>query len=659
MKKSLTAVNNKVSENLDYSGIIANNIDDNESAKKFIHLFTTVTNTSYIFNFELQNPTKVIFHKYFICHHTSKKKSTNQITERNTGCLSSIDILLKKNNKNTRKNDDYLKYSPPLNASIKIVWTHNHVIDSCDALKFFRTKSEANNVFLEYFKNGLSPSEAKHLHENKLLVQENLCNLLANANINPTMRHVYYLHDEWRKDNFGPDMNLIQTAIVVTPDMKIAQDMKFSREIIFIDSGSSSVDTTNNTITNKLSPSKAGAIPLAIMIHEGQTEESYIGALSLLQNNFPNCFGGMESPLVFMTDDSAAEINSLSKLWPKAKQFLCHFHMCQAEWRWLHDSKNGINLNNRLPLMKMKLQAMYSMSEEEFKNIDSHIKNKAPTNFIKRFKKNSKRQEQHSQTKRLYDKLCSKMIDFNISDLKQMNESTYAISSMTTKNVTYFIDTENGACTCKMRHAGSFCKHQAWIHKHIKEQIPNSHAVTLKERHELAMLALGIEKCPKPTFFLGLKESILSNLEIICETLKQPVNNSEYCENNECITNETTTSNEILNVPQDIDTYTQIRHTDDIINSNISVVQSEWSRLQNMIPTLPEPILDKLGYRLKNITNYSQFASFMYSLSIKSSNINKRRGQIKVQPTSLGHRKKSITRGSRTVVLNLFCTTTP
>lgn len=42
----------------------------------------------------------------------------------------------------------------------------------------------------------------------------------------------------------------------------------------------------------------------------------------------------------------------------------------------------------------MKLQAMYSMSEEEFKNIDSRIKNKAPTNFIKRFKKNSKRQEQ-------------------------------------------------------------------------------------------------------------------------------------------------------------------------------------------------------------------------------------------------------------------------
>lgn len=68
-----------------------------------------------------------------------------------------------------------------------------------------------------------------------------------------------------------------------------------------------------------------------------------------------------------------------------------------------------------------------------------------------------------------------------------------------------------------------------------------------------------------------------------------------------------------------------------------------------MIPTLPEPILNKLGHRLKNITNSSQFASFMYSLSIKSTNVNKRRGQIKVQPTSISRRKKGITRGSRRI----------
>lgn len=68
-----------------------------------------------------------------------------------------------------------------------------------------------------------------------------------------------------------------------------------------------------------------------------------------------------------------------------------------------------------------------------------------------------------------------------------------------------------------------------------------------------------------------------------------------------------------------------------------------------MIPTLPEPILDKLGYRLKNIKNSPQFTSFMYSLSIKSYNINKRRGQIKMQPTSISRRKKGITGGSRRI----------
>lgn len=188
----------------------------------------------------------------------------------------------------------------------------------------------------------------------------------------------------------------------------------------------------------------------------------------------------------------------------------------------------------------------------------------------------------YSQTKRLYDKLCSKMIDFDKSDLKQINESTYAIPSMTTKNVTYFVDTENGACTCIMGHAGSFCKQQAWIHKHIRAQLPNSPAVTLEERHELQVLALGIYKCPKPIFFLGLKESSLINSEITCNKSIQIVNHLENCEleinkkrklqldtvhlsdklnveNNECIINETTTPNEISSELQNINTYTQIR----------------------------------------------------------------------------------------------------
>lgn len=56
---------------------------------------------------------------------------------------------------------------------------------------------------MSYFDGGLTASEAIHLHENKLIIHENSCSLLANASLNPTKRQLYYLHDEWRKKNYG------------------------------------------------------------------------------------------------------------------------------------------------------------------------------------------------------------------------------------------------------------------------------------------------------------------------------------------------------------------------------------------------------------------------------------------------------------------------
>jgi len=54
-----------------------------------------------------------------------------------------------------------------------------------------------------------------------------------------------------------------------------------------------------------------------------------------------------QEPEVFMTDNSAAEKGA----WPNAKQLLCHFHVLQAEWDWLLKSKNGVEADQRKPLM--------------------------------------------------------------------------------------------------------------------------------------------------------------------------------------------------------------------------------------------------------------------------------------------------------------------
>ena len=51
-----------------------------------------------------------------------------------------------------------------------------------------------------------------------------------------------------------------------------------------------------------------------------------------------------------MTDDSAAEKSSLSCVWPGARQLLCHFHVAQAQWRWIF---TNIEKNDRQYLMKL------------------------------------------------------------------------------------------------------------------------------------------------------------------------------------------------------------------------------------------------------------------------------------------------------------------
>jgi len=79
-------------------------------------------------------------------------------------------------------------------------------------------------------------------------------------------------------------------VLLVTPIMKRTQAQPSSGEIIFIDS-TSSCDSTQSTLTLMLTATCAGAIPIAILVHEGQTTESYKEAFKLLAQNYPYSFG--------------------------------------------------------------------------------------------------------------------------------------------------------------------------------------------------------------------------------------------------------------------------------------------------------------------------------------------------------------------------------
>ena len=80
-------------------------------------------------------------------------------------------------------------------------------------------------------------------------------------------------------------------VLVVTPVMARVQQLRTSTEQIFCDS-TSSCDASQSTVTLLLSATKAGALPLAVVIHDGQSTESYTCAFQLVTEAYPMCFGG-------------------------------------------------------------------------------------------------------------------------------------------------------------------------------------------------------------------------------------------------------------------------------------------------------------------------------------------------------------------------------
>ncbi|GFV75450.1 SWIM-type domain-containing protein [Trichonephila clavipes] len=151
-------------------------------------------------------------------------------------------------------------------------------------------------------------------------------------------------------------------VLLVTPLMKRNHHLFSSKEIIFIDS-TSSCEASSSTITILLSATKVGALPLAVMIHASQSFQNFINAFQLLKMNFPQCFGGQDYPEVFMSDDSSAEKGALAAVWPEAKQLLCHFHVAQAEWRWLFSHKMLVQ-EEKSTLMKL-FQAVMLYADSE------------------------------------------------------------------------------------------------------------------------------------------------------------------------------------------------------------------------------------------------------------------------------------------------------
>ncbi|KAM7294546.1 hypothetical protein ISCGN_024052 [Ixodes scapularis] len=350
----------------------------------------------------------MVFHKVWRCQHHKRNKVSDR---RNAACMARLDVKLKKLTKDTRKNDAYLRRDVPLVAVIRIDSRHTHSTQSADALRLLRGTSTTKETFLRYFSDGMTVCEARRLHESKLCLEDGGPVLLANGALNPTTRTAQHWHSVWSTTCFGggaidplskleekaplyaaqgtgvtvsrSDSSTCWAVLVVTPIMQRAQALDVAKDIVFIDS-TSSCDTTRCTVTVVLVATMAGAVPVAVLVHNEQSTEGYLTAFKLLRDTHPLCFGGQSAPNVVMTDNSSAEKAAVQETWPTARQLLCHFHVAQAEWRWLTAARNRVDKDQRRQLMSLFQEVMYADSEEKLEAAAAQLKLQPHQAFVAR-----------------------------------------------------------------------------------------------------------------------------------------------------------------------------------------------------------------------------------------------------------------------------------
>ncbi|XP_077544680.1 uncharacterized protein LOC144157796 [Haemaphysalis longicornis] len=340
-------------------------------------------------------------------------------------------------------------------------------------------------------------------------------------------------------------------VLVTTPIMRRAQLLNSAQETIFVDS-TSSCDATQSTATVLLTATKAGAVPIAVLIHSSQSKEGYGLAFRLLRDCYPLCFGNSQAPAAFMTDNSQAEKGALKDTWALARQqLLCHFHVLQAEWRWLTATTNQVPQDQRQPMMAAFKKVLYAKEPGELEAAKEELFALPHEGYVCRAQALLKCEEQwvllyragtltrgqntnnysEASIRILKDDVLSRtkaynavalpahrislenlfptVLDIDPQKIVQIDQALYRVPS-SCGTVLYEVQADFGLCGGWAGSQGAFCKHQAIVQKAFGGGFPNSPELTPEDCEQLGLLALG-ERCPSRGFFLPLVPQVLGS----------------------------------------------------------------------------------------------------------------------------------------------------
>ena len=330
----------------------------------------------------------------------------NRQPGKNTNCEASLNFRLENASaeyKSVRKDREMF----PL--WVKIHFYHNHALNRAEYFKYLSASQDTKDIFIDMFQQGLTPSAAHGERRRQIKVEfpDTWPEVCADRSKLPSIFWVYSWHRRWLDKTVGSRDGLDayeraekmvkdfdneckkefplgeaecyakiaqsdsgETVIaIVDPFMRrVHETVPQSGELVLIDA-TSNLDRNDSKLFHLVCPSAIGALPLAEIITTREDANTISFGLEILKSVLPvNAFYGRGrelGPHVFMTDDSDAERNSLSTVWPQSVLLLCIFHVLQAQWTWLWDAKHCIAHADKATLLNLFRKVLYSETDGE------------------------------------------------------------------------------------------------------------------------------------------------------------------------------------------------------------------------------------------------------------------------------------------------------
>ncbi|CAL4108136.1 unnamed protein product, partial [Meganyctiphanes norvegica] len=335
----------------------------------------------------------------FFCHHNGKRRTPEEkrrkkcktIAEERR-CPAKMEFIIKKD-LDCHCNDPFMPEKP---FEFTLRGRHNHDLNQAGPCKHLPPLEETLNTLYTFFMNNDRPGVASHKLNSQIILSEEPSERIQDTRYLPDIRQIYHLWDKWANEAFGKDWpsalesikrdypsqshvrvceELHVVAIVTDLMERVHKSNPLCKDIVFIDT-TSNVDLYHTSVTFILTSSPIGAMPLGVILSDGQDEKSYTKGFAMIKDIVSDYgFYGQKFPAVIMTDDGTAERNALRKIFPTSILLLCIFHFLQAFWRWLLNSKHGVAMEDRQEIMVNFKIIVYCQNAEDLDTAKEALEN--------------------------------------------------------------------------------------------------------------------------------------------------------------------------------------------------------------------------------------------------------------------------------------------